>query len=342
MKRSGGGQWAAAWWLPVWIVGVLSSPLAAQQLGDMGDGSEAFVHVTWGWPRDGQARVEASWERSVAALASWWLDRELTPPHAGMPSTAGAWLGPSPDGGLAWRFEDQPPRALRNAQARAAVHRRALATQVDQDAFDGPHVVVLEVLLDFNSMRRVAPGRMAAGDGSDLLSYWKLSNTRDVMLHVRTTPRPSPLPMVLTVDVTWASRSDPLDVAEARRVSLPLGPIEAVEVAREGDAWVVRLPLDLRLVIARALASSMAARFDDDDFERDALRWARSMRDRLTRMQAVLSGEVIISGGQDGPRVRVALARERGGRSVASDVGAMQRVLAQQRDSAPRSGVGAG
>ncbi len=337
-ERSDRGQWALLWLTVLWVMGAMGAPAAGQPDAPAGHGEQGLMEAHWHWPRDAGGRDEAAWEHAVTALAGWWLERDLSPPEHALPTAAAASLAPEGAGGLAWTLTDG---ASLNAQ-RAAVHRSARTLQLGDGPTEASEVVLLEALVDFNAMRRLQTERMAWGDGAEALAYWKLSNARDVMLHVRTVPRPRPLPMVLTVDVTWASRSEPMDSVQAKRVSLPIGPVEAVELAGEGDAWVVRLPLDLRLVVARALAVSMAARFGDEMYERDALRWARSMRDRLTRLQAVLAREVIISGGEQGVRVRVPLARERGGRSVASDLEAMKRPLGEDAQAETRAGLGAG
>lgn len=296
-------------WLVLWAV-----PTSAQ---DQLQG-RAAVELAWDWPAqdDQQTEAEAAWLAPVVDTLQWWLSLELVEPPERVP-TIGR-LSAVIDAEAVWSLQmaasprSDGPGGV--AHVRAPLHRAALAMP------DGERLVLAELMFDFNTMRSADPQRSGWGSVGRALQYWKLANARDLMLHVRAQPRPAPLPMILEVDLTWSSRSEPMDMVHTRRLTTAIGPVESATLTPAGSAWTAALPLDVRLVIARCVGSAMAGRDPYEAFDRSAIRWASSVRDRVTRLSAVLGEKALISGSGDRVSVRIPLARERGGRSVAADM----------------------
>lgn len=293
--------------------------------------TETAVELAWNWPapieRDG-------WLEAGRDAARWWLAIDLPErvpvipankiPQNTLPQSGHLALEVHSEPAI-WAFTSvtQSPEGIKSAitHPHAPWHRAVLPRTTEE------RLVLAEVMIDLNAVRRADPQRAGFGSIARLLEYWKLSNARELMVHVRAAPRPAPLPMVVEIDLTWSVRSDPPRAIRVLRLSKPLGPVESATLTPEGAAWTLAMPMDVRLVIARAVGAAMASRdggAEHEEFDRSILRWARSVRDRVTRMRAVLSDRVLLSGNGSWLQAKVPLARARGGRSVAADMTALQ------------------
>ncbi len=301
-------------WLVLWAM-----PAAVQAQAQT---DQVAIELAWNWPvaETDASELGAPWLAPVVATFEWWLSVGLDEPPLRLPSMGR--VSAVIDAQARWSPRLAPsPRADGPG---GLVHPRAPLHRATLPRPDGERLVLAELMLDLNAVRLADPQRAGWGSVARALAYWKLSNARDLMLHVRASPRPAPLPMILEVDLTWSSRSEPMHVVHTRRLTTDLGAVESATLTPPGSAWTAALPLDVRLVIARCVGSAMAGRDPDEAFDRSAVQWAVAVRDRVTRLSAVLGERSLVSGGADGISARLPLARESGGRSVAADMKALQ------------------
>ncbi len=311
------------------VVGSVASgqvPDAAPPEQRMG---ETAIELVWDWPTPVE---HERWLPAVSDAAQWWLGIDL-PQSAGTIPQHGRLALEIDPATAAWAWSGAAHDSIALLHPRAASHRARLPRTTQE------RIVLAEVMVDLNAVRRADPERAGFGSVARLLEFWKLANAREMMFHVRAVPRPAPLPMVLEIDVTWSVRSDPPSVIRVLRLSQPLGPVESATLTPAGAAWTVAMPMDVRMVIARAVGAAMASRDTDSEFDRSILRWARAARDRVTRLRAVLGDRVLLSGNGSWVLAKVPLARARGGRSVAADMTAMQARLKSDASHTELSGM---
>jgi hypothetical protein len=323
-----------------------ASPTAGSARGSEAGTVVRVASITWDWPGRVDHGEELTWPSTIADGLSWWLGLPISGPQ--VPLRPSGSLAVMVDPVALAQVPNEPGEPKAHAawslvygaeaggQDRAALHRAALGLE------DSGRSVLMECYVDLNAMRRSDPERSGWGEVAKLLKTWRLSNARDIMIHASASPRPYPLPMVVWLDVTWASRSDALDVVRGKTLTRPLGMVEAAEISPAGVSWVLALDADVRTAIARALGSAIASRHEDPEFEQEALRWATRSRDRITRMQAVLDEQALVVGGDTGVGVRIPLRRQSAGRSVVSDITALQSRLgavAQSDEQAQAGGV---
>ena len=318
------------------------SPFVGEPASELRSGVQV-AHILWDWPSRVDHGGELTWASTLAESLSWWLGLSIDGPE--MPL--------QPRGSLAVMVDSvslpdelgEPVKpvvwsvnygAEVQGHERADLHRAALGLE------DSGRSVLMECYVDLNAIRRSDPERSGWGEVAKLLKTWRLSNARDIMIHASASPRPFPLPMVVWLDVTWSSRSDAHDMVRGKTLTHPLGMVEAAEISPDGVSWVLALDADVRTALARALGSAIASRHEDPEFEQEALRWAMRSRDRITRMQAVLDEQALVVGGDSGVGVRIPLRRQSAGRSVVSDISALQSRLgavAQSDEQAQAGGV---
>lgn len=307
----------------VWLLWMVVGSVASGQVPDAAppdqQKAETAIELVWDWPTPVE---HEQWLPAASDAVRWWLGIDLPQPSGAIPQHGRLALEIDP-ATTAWVWSGAAHANAALSHPRAASHRARLPRTTQE------HLVLAEVMVDLNAVRRADPERAGFGSVARWLEFWKLSNAREMMFHVRAVPRPAPLPMVLEIDVTWSVRSDPPSVIRALRLSQPLGPVESATLTPVGAAWTVAMPMDVRMVIARAVGAAMASRDDalggtENEFDRSILRWARAARDRVTRLRAVLGDRVLLSGNGSWVMAKVPLARARGGRSVVADLTAMQ------------------
>lgn len=124
---------------------------------------------------------------------------------------------------------------------RLALHRAAGARRAAGPPF-------IEIWIDLDALRKRMPEVLAQGRPRRMLATWQLDNARNWMFHGRWADE------FLLADLTWQRRSDPVEMAASRALTLDRWPRELTLPRPEGTYCVV-IPIDLAASFDRVLSA---------------------------------------------------------------------------------------
>lgn len=184
-----------------------------------------------------------------------------------------------------------PPRWV---QHRAAV-----------DGARGPSRPIVECYVGIDALRRAWPEPFVAGRAGSILSAWHLINARDAMIHVRVAEQAGAADesagtggstAMLTIDVSWSSRSLPPARIDRQSISVGRWPGE-LDLPRPKGRYVLVIDAQWRRWVEMAVATYRAAHrgWDAIEFQVRHDRWMRAHGEALDRLLGSLDRWVVVA-----------------------------------------------
>ena len=215
--------------------------------------------------------------------------------------------------------EPQSFPAMQSPSEALSLHRAACDKLVNGE-------VVFELFADINALRRESQGGFADGPESRILSVLRLSNARSlriagVLIPVKPTARTAISPQMLVLTISWASRSEALDMVRAVTLGDSVWPTDvptsmAVVAPTSGPAagvWnlAVRPTAGYGALGAgasgwvRAAASLYLASFSGEQAAKPAAQWLDTHTADLRKAANSTGRYVVLASHADGLRLTI-------------------------------------